>query len=156
MIPYLVKEKLAAIYGETFELPDRIDKLKPFKEAFQGLEHDLQKAFFANNSMQQLGDPFLYLMHSIPNQRKCSKIEGGKFKAEGVKAGIPDTLWPVPRGNYHGLYIEFKTKREKPSEDQRIMMLMLDEMGYKVVCVNTLDDAIQAFTDYYTLEVRTR
>jgi hypothetical protein len=159
MIPFLLKEKLELKYGKDFILPKHIDLLRPFKEAFQGDEHDLQKAFFANNATQQLGDPFLYLMHAIPNGGTRNKIEAGRLKAEGVKAGIPDCFWPVARqekipGNFrfwHGLYIEFKTKRNTPSEDQRIMMLMLDEQGYKVVCVNTLDDAIKVFSDYYIL-----
>jgi len=159
MIPFLLKEKLELKYGKDFILPSHINLLRPFKEAFQGDEHDLQKAFFANNAIQQLGDPFLYLMHAIPNGGTRNKIEAGRLKAEGVKAGIPDVFWPVAckkitnQGfvEYHGLYIEFKTKKNTPSEDQRIMMLMLDEQGYKVVCVNTLEDAIKVFSDYYIL-----
>jgi len=36
----------------------------------------------------------------------------------------------IARGGYHGLYIEFKAKTNKPSEDQRIIMLMLDDYGF--------------------------
>ena len=105
MIPFLLKEKLELKYGKDFILPERINLLRPSKEAFQGAEHDLQKAFFANNATQQLGDPFLYLMHAIPNGGTRDKITAGMLKAEGVKSGIPDVFWPVPRGKYHGLYI---------------------------------------------------
>lgn len=154
MIPSLLKHKLASMYGDDFTLPKHINLLRPAKEAYAGLEHDLQKAFFANNAVQQLGDVFLYLFHAIPNGGTRNKIEAGRLKAEGVKAGIPDTFLPISRGKYHGLYIEFKSKANKPDEDQRVMLLMLDSMGYKVVCVNTLPDAIQAFTDYYTLDLR--
>lgn len=151
MIPSLLRKKLAFIYGEDFVLPKHIDLLRPNKEAYQGDEHELQKAFFANNAVQQLGDPYLYLFHAIPNGGTRDQITAGRLKAEGVKAGIPDTFLPMPKGRYKGFYIEFKTKANKPSEDQRIMMLMLDTQGYRVVCVNTLDDAIKAYSDYYGL-----
>lgn len=154
MIPYLVKQKLQAIYGEELILPARINLLRPNKESFQGDEHDLQKAFFSNIAVQMLGDPYLYLFHAIPNGGTRDKITAGKLKAEGVKAGIPDTYLPMPRGKYNGFYMEFKAKSNKPDEDQRAVMLMLDTQGFKVLCVNHLDDAIKAFTDYYTLDLR--
>lgn len=77
--------------------------------------------------------------HAIPNggQRgdgtaKGAKIAGAKFKAEGVKPGVLDTMLPVPKryqyptgmedslGNrlysismYNGLYLEFKEPKRK-------------------------------------------
>ena len=153
MIPFLLKNKLEAMYGKDFVLPNHINLLKPAKDAWQGDEHDLQKAFFANNSVQQLGDPYLYLMHAIPNGGTRDKITAGRLKAEGVKSGIPDVFLPIAKGKYFGMYIEFKAKANKPSEDQRIVMLMLNAMGYKVVCVNTLDDAIMAMSKYYGLGI---
>lgn len=151
MIPFLLKEKLELIYGKDFVLPKTIDKLRPSKDAFQGDEHDLQKIFFQWLTKFLINDPYLYLCHAIPNGGTRDKITAGRLKAEGVKAGMPDVFLPIPKKFFHGLYIEFKTKTNKPSEDQRIVMLMLEKQGYKVVCVNTLEDAINEYSYYYTL-----
>jgi hypothetical protein len=148
MIPFLVKAKLAEKYGESFDLPSNINLLRPYDEAYKGDEHDLQKNFFKYLSTYYLQNPYLYLFHAIPNGGTRNKIEAGRLKAEGVTSGIPDTFLPIPKKGYNGLYIEFKTKRNKPSDDQRIMMLMLDSQGYKVVCVNTLEDSLNVFDNY--------
>ncbi len=44
----------------------------------------------------------------IPNGGRRGKAEAARFKAQGVKAGVPDLCLPVPRGPYHALYIELK------------------------------------------------
>lgn len=54
--------------------------------------------------------PELALLYHIPNGGSRRKSEAGRFKAEGVKAGVPDLFLPAARGNFHGLYIEMKRK----------------------------------------------
>ena len=58
--------------------------------------------------------PELEWFHAIHNQGHGDKVRGGMAKAEGVRKGIADTFLPVPRGNWHGLYIEMKKPAEKP------------------------------------------
>ena len=41
------------------------------------------------------------------------------LKKEGVKRGVPDICLPVSRGKYHGLYIEMKAGKNKPSKEQK-------------------------------------
>ena len=74
--------------------------------AAAGTEHAHQKAIFcwaANNFNKW---PELQLMFAIPNggtrgdDKKSRTIRGGKLKAEGVKAGVPDIFLPVPRHKY--------------------------------------------------------
>lgn len=62
--------------------------------------------------------PELKLLFHIPNERKCDPREGKRLKLMGVKAGVPDLFLPVPRGGYHGLFIELKAENGKPSESQ--------------------------------------
>ena len=50
--------------------------------------------------------PELALLYHIPNGGSRRKSEAGRFKAEGVKAGVPDLFLPAARENFHGLYIE--------------------------------------------------
>ncbi len=52
--------------------------------------------------------PELAALYHIPNGGRRGKAEAARFKAEGVKAGVPDLCLPVPRGQYHALYIELK------------------------------------------------
>ena len=148
MIPCLLKEKLAVKYGQDFVLPAHIDLLLPNKEACQKSEHELQRSFFMWLSNYVLDCPNLTLIHAIPNGGSRDKITASNLKAEGVKAGIPDVFIPIPNGKYHGMYIEFKVKTNKPSEEQRIIMLMLDAQGYKVICCNDLDTAKAEFESY--------
>ena len=55
--------------------------------------------------------PEMKMMYHIPNGGTRSKSEAGRFRAEGVKAGVPDICLPVARGGYHGMYIEMKRRK---------------------------------------------
>ena len=52
--------------------------------------------------------PELALLHHIPNGGTRDAVEAKHLKQQGVKSGVPDLCLPVPRGQYHGLYIEMK------------------------------------------------
>lgn len=86
--------------------------------------------------------PELEWLYHIPNGGKRGKIEAARFKAMGVKAGVPDLCLPVPMGRYHGLYIEMKRREGgKLSSDQRRWIEGLRANGY---CVWRCDGAQQA------------
>jgi hypothetical protein len=93
--------------------------------------------------------PELALMHAIPNGGKRDRVTAAKLKGEGVKPGIPDIFLPVPRGGFHGLYIELKrTKGGRPSEAQKDMIPRLREQGYRVeICkgFNAAADVIERY-----------
>lgn len=79
--------------------------------------------------------PALKLLHHIPNGGKRNKAEAARFKAMGVKAGVPDLFLPVPMNGYAGLYIEMKYDKNKPTDNQKEWIKALKENGYKVeVC----------------------
>ena len=66
----------------------------------------------------------------------------------GVMAGIPDISLPVPRGGYHGMYIELKVGGNKPSEKQQECIEALRKQGYRVeVCYGWLE-AAEVIKDY--------
>lgn len=86
--------------------------------------------------------PDLQWLYHIPNGGKRRRTEAARFKAMGVKAGVPDLCLPVPKGGYHGLYIEMKRQEGgKLSKDQREWIEGLDKNGY---CVRRCDGARQA------------
>lgn len=93
--------------------------------------------------------PELDLMHHIPNGGKRSKSEAARFKAQGVKAGVPDIFLPCARGGYHGLYIELKrTKGGKLSAAQKEWIDALRGQGYKVIVCYGFDEAREVIISY--------
>lgn len=93
--------------------------------------------------------PELDLMHHIPNGGKRSKSEAARFKAQGVKAGVPDIFLPCARGGYHGLYIELKrTKSGKLSAAQKEWIDALREQDYKVIVCYGFDEAREVIINY--------
>lgn len=87
----------------------------------------------------------------IPNGGYRNPREAAKLKAQGVKPGVPDLCIPVARGGYHGLYIEMKVGKNKPTEHQEKWLKLLNEQGYKaIVCYGALN-AICAIKRYVAL-----
>lgn len=79
--------------------------------------------------------PELKLLHHIPNGGRRNAVEAARFKAMGVKAGVPDLFLPVPRDGYAGLYIEMKYGKNKTTDKQNEWIAALRQQGYQVtVC----------------------
>ena len=76
--------------------------------------------------------PELELLYHIPNGGSRNAIEAAHLKQQGVKAGVPDLCLPVARGSYHGLYIEMKAGKNKPTEKQWKWIEALKAQGYAV------------------------
>ncbi len=72
------------------------------------------------------------LIFAIPNGGTRNKIEAAKMKIEGVRAGVPDLLLPLPMHGYAGLFIEMKSMADgtRPSEDQIEYINRLRGAGY--------------------------
>ena len=92
--------------------------------------------------------PELKLMHHIPNGGSRNKREAANLKKQGVKAGVPDICLPVARGGYHGLYIEMKAGKNKPSENQKEWMAMLNFQGYLAVVCYGWEEASKVIERY--------
>lgn len=107
-----------------------------------------QTALFQWAMLARQKYPQLELLHHIPNGGKRDKREAGALKRQGVKAGVPDICLPVPRNNYHGLYIELKVGKNKTSKFQNEWIENLREQGYCVeVCYgwNAARDVIEKY-----------
>ena len=88
-------------------------------------------------------------MFHIPNGGKRGKVEAIRFKAEGVKAGVPDICLPVPRGEWHGLYIELKRREGgRVSQDQVDWMEALMRQGYYTAICRGCEDAQRVILAY--------
>ena len=83
--------------------------------------------------------PELKMMYAIPNGGRRDPIEAVHLKQQGVRAGVPDLCLAVPRGKYHGLYIEMKVGRNKTTDQQNEWLASLSYYGYAVkVCYSCL------------------
>lgn len=96
--------------------------------------------------------PELKLLYHVKNENR----EGGARavaidKAMGVKEGVPDLCFPVPRGNYHGLYIEMKSLSGKARQSQRWWIDELNAQGYLAIVCNGYMEAINALKEYLEL-----
>ena len=90
-----------------------------------------QMALFRWASLAAPVHPELALLFHIPNGGSRGKAEAGRFRAMGVKAGVPDLFLPVPRGGYHGLFVEMKrTKGGRVSREQQAWLEALRFRGY--------------------------
>jgi len=98
-------------------------------------EHTEQRALVEWAGLSAGRRPELSLLFAIPNGGARSKATAGRLRAEGVRAGVPDLCLPVSRRGYHGLFIEMKMPKRKPTSAQRGWHEALTEQGYRVdVC----------------------
>lgn len=97
-------------------------------------ESQEQQALFRWAKLQKGTMPELELLYHVPNGGKRNLYEAVRLKAEGVRAGIPDLFLPVPRGGHHGMYIELKAGKNKPTDMQLWWIEKLKQQGYQV-CV---------------------
>lgn len=115
-------------------------------------EHTDQVALFewAERMSERL--PALRLMFHIPNGERRDKVTGARLKKAGVKRGVPDICLPIARryvgDDWHGLYIEMKTKCGRQSKEQREWEQLLFEQGYLVVVVRSWWEAARLIVYY--------
>lgn len=111
-------------------------------------EHDIQSAFFAWADLQRTRIPNIEMMFAVPNGGMRHKATAGRLKAEGVKSGVPDVLWPVARGGFSGLAIEFKSADGTPTAEQRRMIDALQKQGWCAVICWDWQAAARTFAGY--------
>lgn len=108
-----------------------------------------QQRLFLWARMQSGKYPCLTLMYHIPNEGKRSRATGGRLRAEGLKAGVPDICLPVARGGCHGLYIELKCQhggRLLPAQAE--WMEKLKAQGYQVALCHGWEAASEIILEY--------
>lgn len=116
-----------------------------------GSEADEQSAFFRWLEFAAHQAPPLALCYHVPNGGSRDRREAARLKAQGVRAGVPDLCLPVPRGEWHGLYIEMKVDGNAPTKAQKRWLSALRAQGYyTAVCYGWLA-ARAAVCDYMGL-----
>jgi hypothetical protein len=94
-------------------------------------------------------DPRLKLLYAVPNGARVSIGTARKLKAEGLRAGVPDLVLPVPIGGYHGAYIEMKrVKGGVVSPKQQGWHEALRDQGYYVAVARGAEEAQRLILQY--------
>ena len=94
------------------------------------VEGQEQSALFSWAELSLGKYPELRWMYHVTNEGKRTKSYGAELVRQGLKSGVPDICLPVPKGRYHGLYIEMKRIGEKPTKEQREWLQGLSDNGY--------------------------
>jgi len=114
-------------------------------------ESQVQKMVF--EWAEVCGKPELKMLNASLNGVRITSPAGQiNAKRQGMKAGFPDISLPVPKGKYHGLYIELK--REKGgvlSPEQRGWLEALSRYGYQTAVCKGFDETIACIMRYIEL-----
>ena len=92
--------------------------------------------------------PCLKWMYHTPNGGSRNVAEAVNLKRMGVKPGVPDLCLPYPSQGYHGLYIEMKTDKGRPTACQKEYIDWLNGNGYKAVVCHGAEEAIEVIWGY--------
>lgn len=111
-------------------------------------EHESQAVFFSWIEQHKASLDGIELAHAVPNGGARHIATASKLKLEGVKAGVPDVLWPVARGGFIGLAIEFKHGDGNPSKEQRERIKKMQCEGWCVVICWDWRSAVRVVQGY--------
>lgn len=88
------------------------------------------------------------ILYAIPNGGKRNLREAVRLKASGVLKGVPDLCLAKAASGYHGLYIEMKHGKNKPTDEQDKVIATLKGEGYAVAVCYSLDGFIELVEGY--------
>lgn len=121
------------------------------KETLPTTEHNEQVSLFQWWDITQCKKPWASLLFAIPNGGLRNIVTAARLKAEGVKPGIPDLFLAWPAGGLHGLWIELKTPKGRPSRIQKEVLEILRSAGYAAVVAYGWDQAMR-YIELYLAE----
>ena len=122
-------------------------------------EHQIQCGIIQEIRQHAQKIPALKWVHAIPNGAKLPYFEGKNdkrvciqaayLKAEGLTPGVVDICGPAPRGGYHGLYMECKSRTGKLTAEQTAFVEYAHGEGYYICLVRTIEDGVKQIMGYY-------
>lgn len=111
-------------------------------------EEEEQIKLFQLANYQRGQYPEIEMLFAIPNGGYRTKAEASLFKAQGVKAGVPDVFLAYPSGNYAGLFIEMKHGKNKSTPIQEDWQRRLQFAGYQVKVCYGAEEAMHEIIQY--------
>ena len=92
-------------------------------------------------------------IYHIANEGKRTRYTGDLLKRMGMRKGFPDLCVPVAKGKYHGFYIEMKSHKGKPTNEQISWLKRLKSQGYATAICYGSQEAITIIEKYMKIEV---
>lgn len=80
-----------------------------------------------------------------------SPIQVAKFKQKGLTPGVSDMSFFLPRGVFHGLFIELKTPIGRQRDDQKRWQQAVEAAGYRYEIIRTFEDFQSLIKEYLSL-----
>jgi hypothetical protein len=112
-------------------------------------EHQAQCALFQwANANRQKYPCLAEGLRAIPNGGARSAATGAMLKREGVKRGTFDVMLMVPKGIFHGLFIEMKAGNNRLTPEQEGFERHLIDNGYSTCVAYSWIDAAQEIERY--------
>ena len=115
------------------------------------LEAEEQVKIFQWAEFMQSSKPQLKNLYAVPNGGRRDRVEAAHLKRQGVKSGVPDICLAYPSGVYHGLYIELKVGKNKPTDNQEEWIRNLRSAGYMAVVCYGFEQARETIEKYLRL-----
>jgi hypothetical protein len=112
----------------------------------EGMNRPEQRLQIAVAQFLEIALPHDAVWFHVPNGGKRTPVEGGIFKAMGVKAGVPD-LWIFYRNKTFA--IELKAKRGRHSNEQIFMQVRLERAGVLFAESRSLEDVIARLSAWH-------
>jgi hypothetical protein len=86
---------------------------------------------------------------AIPNGGKRNIVTAQKLKAEGVLPGVSDLFLALPIGQYFGLWLEMKKRKNgKLSKSQKDWIDLMRSVGYAADVAYGADHAMEIINEY--------
>ena len=114
----------------------------------RNLEHQIQAAFFDYVDIKYSCLRSRISIFAIPNGGARSVITGKMLKKEGVSKGVFDVFCCIPKGEYHGLWIEFKSGKNKLTTEQKEFCRARLEDGFSCEICYSVGEAIEVLENY--------
>lgn len=90
------------------------------------------------------------LLFAIPNGGKRNITTAINLKREGVVSGVPDMFLSIPRGEWHGFYLELKAGVNELTQNQDLFFMLAQKQMYKCEVIRSLDQFIREINYYLT------
>ena len=88
------------------------------------------------------------LLWATPNGGTRNVREAVSLKKEGVLSGVADLSLMMPKGRYHGYFIELKVGKNKQSENQIKFQKAVQKAGYKYEVIYTFERFVNRVNEY--------
>lgn len=132
---------------EQYRRMSKAEQRQPKRKNVQH-EHHQQATFFDILRLNQREFPFLQFIYAVPNAAVRGKKERFSKLAEGLRAGVPDIVFPFQRRGYPGAYLENKFGRNALTPEQLKFKTHLEAEGYCFKTCRAVEQQIE-FCEWY-------